>query len=371
MKTPARICCALLAAALHAAPQAQAAVTVLSAGFDDVGALGGWLFVNQSMPAGLPWFQGNGGIFPAHAGGGNAYIAANFLSAAQGSGSIDNWLITPQLSLPGAATLSFYTRSARTPGFSDQLEVRYSTGGASIGDFSHLLLSVGGGSAYPADWQQYTLPADPGSTIRFAFRYTGDAASAEYIGLDTVLVSAVPEPSEWLMLAAGLLLVLWRGRRPPRGMHCSPPLRTRGGGGAAPLPAMPATLLLRPLALAAVLVGAGLASGAAAAGQDGMIVVRDPDTGALRAPTAAEFAALRAQQVRPQAAAPQIYVRPDGTRQSRVSSRQIFTLARRGADGTLASTCVQGAQAAEAALRHEGIRTQALSDTGEHSHERQ
>jgi hypothetical protein len=368
MKTPARICYALLAAALHAAPQAQAAVTVLSAGFDDVGALGGWLFVNQSMPAGLPWFQGNGGIFPAQAGGGNAYIAANFLSAAQGSGSIDNWLITPQLSLPGATTLSFYTRSAGTPGFSDQLEVRYSTGGASIGDFSHLLLSVGGGSAYPADWQQHTLSADPGSTVRLAFRYTGDAASAEYIGLDTVLVNAVPEPSEWLMLAAGLLLVLWRGRRLPRAMRCSPPLRTRGGGGAAA--PLPATLSLRPLALAAMLAGAGVASGAAAAGQDGMIVVRDPDTGALRAPTAADFAALRAQQVRPPAAAPQIYLRPDGTRQSRVSNRQIFALATRGADGALASTCVQGAQAAEAALRQEGIRAQAPSDSGEHSHAR-
>eukprot|EP01034_Spumella_vulgaris_P027849 gene27849-34629_t len=225
MRTPARSLYAVLAAALlaTAAPQAQADITVLSTGFDDIGALGGWLFVNQSNPAGSLWFQGNGGIFPAQAGAGNAYIAANFLSASQGSGTIDNWLITPELSLPGTATLSFYTRSAATPGFSDHLEVRYSTGGSAISDFSNVLLTLGGGGPYPADWRQYSLTADAGSTVRFAFRYTGPAANADYIGLDTVLVNAVPEPSVWLMLAAGLLLVCWRSCCGP---WC-PPGRTR------------------------------------------------------------------------------------------------------------------------------------------------
>ena len=230
MRTPARTLCTVMAAALlaAAAPQAQADVTVLSTGFDDVGALGGWLFVNQSTPAGSLWFQGNGSIFPAQAGGGNAYIAANYLSAAQGSGTIDNWLITPALSLPDAATLSFYTRSAAAPGFSDHLEVRYSTGGSAISDFSDVLLTVGGGGPYPADWRQYTLNAEPG-TVRFAFRYTGAAENAAYIGLDTMVVNAVPEPSEWLMLAAGLLLVLWRTRRTPSVPNCS--------GARAPAPA--------------------------------------------------------------------------------------------------------------------------------------
>lgn len=233
MRTPARTLYTVMVAALlaAAAPQAQAEVTVLSTGFDDVGALGGWLFVNQSTPAGSLWFQGNGGIFPAQAGGGNAYIAANYLSAAQGNGTIDNWLIPPALSLPGAATLSFYTRSAGTPGFNDHLEVRYSTGGSAISDFSdfsNVLLTVGGGGPYPADWRQYTLNAEPG-TVRFAFRYTGAAENAEYIGLDSVVVNAVPEPSEWLMLAAGLLPVLWRTRCTPSAPSCS--------GARAPAPA--------------------------------------------------------------------------------------------------------------------------------------
>lgn len=335
--------CALLAAALCAVPQARADVTVLSAGFDDVGALGGWLFVNQSTPPGSLWFQGNAGIFGAQSGAGNAYIAANFLSAAHGSGTIDNWLITPELSLPGAATLSFYTRSAATPGFSDHLEVRYSTGGTALSDFSNVLLTVGGGGPYPADWQQYTLSADPGATVRFAFRYTGPADNAEYIGLDTVVVNAVPEPSAWLMLVAGMMLVLWRARR-----------------------SVPRPFGARGFAALALLAGA---QGAMAAGQDGMVMVRDAETGALRPPTAAEYAALRAQQARPPTVAPQVYQRPDGTRQSRVSSRQIYSVATRGADGALASTCVQGAQAAAAALR-DGIRPQPVNASEEHSHER-
>ncbi|KQV82344.1 hypothetical protein ASD15_09900 [Massilia sp. Root351] len=329
-----------MAAMLAAAPQARAEVTVLSTGFDDVGALGGWLFVNQSNPSGSLWFQGNSGIFPAQAGAGNAYIAANFLSAGQGSGTIDNWLITPELSLPGAATLSFYTRSAATPGFSDHLEVRYSSGGSAIGDFSNVLLTLGGGGPYPALWQQYSLTTDPGTTVRFAFRYTGPAANADYIGLDTVVVNAVPEPSVWLMLAGGLLLVLWRARR--------------------------RASVARLLAMASLLAGA---QGAAAAGQDGMVLVRDAETGALRAPTAAEFEALRAQQGRPPTVAPQVFQHPDGTRQSRVAQRQVYSVATRGADGVLASRCVHGEQAAEAALRQDGSRPRGANASEENSHE--
>jgi hypothetical protein len=330
---------ALMAAAvLAAAPPAQAGVTVLSTGFDNVGALSGWLFVNQSSPAGTPWFQGNGGIFPAQAGGENAYAAANFLSAAQGSGAIDNWLITPQLSLPGAATLSFYTRSAGTPGFSDQLEIRYSTGGSSISDFSNLLMTVGGASAYPANWQQYVLSADPGGSVRFAFRYTGSAANADYIGLDTLVVNAVPEPGEWLMLAAGLLLIGWRTRR--RAAPCS---------------------ARRMVQLAALLLAGTQA--ATAAGQDGMVMVRDAETGAMRPATPAEFAVLRAQQVRGPLVPPQVQQRSDGTRQSRVNTRAVYSVATRGADGAISSICVQGAQAAETALHGE-------QHSGEHSHER-
>jgi hypothetical protein len=40
---------------------------------------------------------------------------------------------------------------------------------------------------------------------RFAFIYAGDSDALDYIGVDTVSVmTAVPEPSSWLMLVLGL-----------------------------------------------------------------------------------------------------------------------------------------------------------------------
>ena len=348
---------ALVAAALWGGPpQAHAAtpaIPVLSTGFDDIGDLPGWQFVNLSIPAGTSWFQGNAGIFPSQAGAADAYVAANFLSAAGGAGSIDNWMITPQLSLPGAATLTFFTRGAATPGFSDTLEVRYSTGGDAIGDFSHLLLTVGGASAYPSGWQQYSVTADPGATVRFAFRYTGSAGSADYVGVDTVVITAVPEPSAWLMLAAGLALLLMR----PGWQRWNPwrPSRVQRSEGRWP----------RALAAGALLAAS---HGAMAAGQDGMIMVRDAETGAMRPATAAEFATLRSQQAPPAATAPQVTLRADGTRQSRVAGRAVYSVATRGADGKLDKFCVQGAETAQAALQRSGA-GQVNHDSGEHSHE--
>src|ERR1700761_6624023 len=85
---------ALAAAALSVAACAPAMAQTLTQGFDDVTALNGWLMLNQSDPPGEAWFQGNPGIFTAQAGTADSYIAANFLSAQGGEGTIDNWLIT-------------------------------------------------------------------------------------------------------------------------------------------------------------------------------------------------------------------------------------------------------------------------------------
>jgi hypothetical protein len=190
-------------------PAAQAAGTViLTQNFDHVGALGNWVMTNNSAPPGQAWFQGNAGIFGAHGGGADAYIAASYLSAAQGAGNIDNWLITPELTLGGPTHLSFYTRSQTIPGFNDMLEVRFSPGaGTDTSGFSTLLTTIGGPSAYPASWQQFTADLMLPGSGRFAFRYLGDAAAANYIGIDTVTVSAVPEPSAWIMLGLGLAVL--------------------------------------------------------------------------------------------------------------------------------------------------------------------
>ncbi len=213
MKTPKTcIAAAAFALAAVAAPLGHAAGTiVLDEKFNNVANLPNWLMTNNSAPLGLSWFQGNPGVFPAQAGMPGAYIAASYLSAGQESGTIDNWLITPQLSLLGGPTvLSFYTRGDAVPGLNDMLEVRFSSGaGTDTAGFTTLLTTIGGPSAYPNTWQlitaSLTLPADSG---RFAFRYVGDAAMANYIGIDTVTVSAIPEPAAWIMLGLGIAVLL-------------------------------------------------------------------------------------------------------------------------------------------------------------------
>jgi hypothetical protein len=212
MKT-SRTCIAAAAFALAAlaAPLGHAAGTiVLDERFDNVANLPNWLMVNNSSPQGLSWFQGNPGVFPAQAGMPGSYIAASYLSAAREPGTVDNWLITPELTLGGTTLLSFYTRSDAVPGLNDMLEVRFSSGaGTDTAGFATLLTTIGGPSAYPNTWQlitaSLTLPGDSG---RFAFRYVGDAAMANYIGIDTVTVTAVPEPAAWIMLGLGLAVLV-------------------------------------------------------------------------------------------------------------------------------------------------------------------
>lgn len=209
---------ALALAALASTSARADGVEVLSEGFDNVGGLSGWTQVNASTPPGNGWLQGN--LFPAQSGPADSFAAASFLSAANGSGSVDNWLITPLLDLSGPTMLSFFTRTDPTPGFNDVLEVRFSSGsGLDPSGFTTLLATIGGAANYPSDWTQFSATLDTSGSGRFAFRYVGPADTLNYIGLDTVsVVTAVPEPSSWLMLAlgAGLLPLLGRAMRPAR-----------------------------------------------------------------------------------------------------------------------------------------------------------
>jgi hypothetical protein len=189
------------------APLAARAQTtdVLNEGFSTVSTLPGWVQVNNSSPAGTGWFQGNTSVFMAQAGAGDSYAAANYLSAQNGMGSVDNWLITPTLNLSGNSTLSFFTRSAGDPNYNDRLEVRIGYGsGTDISNFNNVLTTVGNGG-YPTDWLQNMIDFSANGTVRLAFRYVGDASTLDYIGLDSVrVISAVPEPSLALMLGLGL-----------------------------------------------------------------------------------------------------------------------------------------------------------------------
>jgi hypothetical protein len=206
---------AVIGIAAIAPPVASATgVEVLNEGFASGPSASGWVVVNNSAPAGTGWAQGNSGVFGAQAGAADSYAAASYLSAQYGTGAVDNWLMTPALSLAGATTLSFFSRTANDPGYFDKLEVRFASGsGTDPSAFSTLLLTIGPDN-YQTAWTQYLAGLNFNGTGRFAFHYFGDADMLNYVGLDSVqVVTAVPEPSLSLMLGLGLsALVLMRRR---------------------------------------------------------------------------------------------------------------------------------------------------------------
>jgi len=206
MKRLTRLGSAVLLACAALAPLSSHAVEVLNEGFGNVSNLSGWSQLNNSIPPGSSWVQGTADVFGAQRGPANSYAAANYLGAANGMGVVDNWLITPTLALSGITTLSFWTRSEGAADFSDLLEVRFAAGsGATADEFDTLLLTIGGQLAYPTQWQQWSANLTVEGEGRFAFRYLGDAATLDYVGLDSVrVVTAVPEPSSYLMLLGGL-----------------------------------------------------------------------------------------------------------------------------------------------------------------------
>lgn len=209
-----------LSAGLASQVQAQA----FTENFDNITTLtgSGWFQQNNSAPVGTNpvWFQGNppssGGPFIAYNGADNAYIAANFNSTAGGSGTISNWLATPNRTFRNGDVLTFWTRKYDVgQDFPDRMEVRLSTNGAStnvgvnattVGDFTTLLTSINPSlivGGYPLQWQQQTITISglPAPTSgRIAFRYFVTAAgptgtNSDYIGLDNVVYTPYVCPS--------------------------------------------------------------------------------------------------------------------------------------------------------------------------------
>jgi PEP-CTERM motif len=190
------------------------AAPILVENFDDVSTLAGsgWALVNASSPIGITsWFQGNSAVFAAQDGAPNSYIAANFLGADFG-GNISEYLISPVLTLQNGDTLSFFTRTEDSA-YNDGLEVLLGTSG---GYTSLLTLTT----MPDSDWTQYTLAVSglsgPTAAV-FAFHYFANDTSVngDYIGIDTVRVDPVPEPSTLSLLGLGAAAGVrsWRRRQ--------------------------------------------------------------------------------------------------------------------------------------------------------------
>ena len=207
------------AAAALGSVQAQ---VLLSEGFTNVSALSGagWVFTNNSVAPDQPWFQGNTGIFDAAAGVANSYAAASFLSTTAVTGAVSNWLLSPQLTTALPSTVSFSVRVAGS-GFLDTLQVRQSTNSGSfdtgatttsVGDFTTLLTTFS--SSTDTGWQNVTANIPAGFSGRIGFRYLiADVATAgNYLGMDSLTVTAVPEPATYALFALGVAGILFRRR---------------------------------------------------------------------------------------------------------------------------------------------------------------
>ncbi len=205
--------------ALSAAMASAQASTLLSEGFDNVNGLAaqGWVFTNNSLNPLNKWQQGADGVYPSQSGSPTSYAMANAESSRNGAGGnagkIENWLITKTFSLSQSFQLSFYAASELWGIFADSLEVRLSTGGSAsaTSSFTKLLVSInpnGDVDGAPNGWTRYTATFDGlggNASGRLAFVYKADGASANFIALDTLDVSTVPEPASYALIALGLV----------------------------------------------------------------------------------------------------------------------------------------------------------------------
>lgn len=197
---------AFAAMALAGMAMSAQATVVINEGFENVPGLAsqGWVFTNASTPGGITpgWYQGDQGIFNAQSGSANSYAAANYNNAGAG-GNLDNWMLTSAFDASKGATVSFSLRADGIDGYFDQINFGFVNANGSLTGLA--LTSV---NPVPTDgWVQYTawVGADTlSASTRFAFQYTGAADTANYVGVDSLVVD-VPEPASMMLIAGGLL----------------------------------------------------------------------------------------------------------------------------------------------------------------------
>ncbi|MFK3739862.1 choice-of-anchor J domain-containing protein [Massilia sp. TN1-12] len=194
------------------AMSAQASI-VTTEGFDTVYgkdglAAKGWLGVDTGSTVLNGWFGGNPDTFAAQSGAATSYVAAGY-QLAGADGTLSSWLLSPLFDATGGATVTFWLRAEALDGYYDQVNFGFNLNGEFVN-----MTPV---SVVPTDgWTQYTavLGADTVGMARFGVQYVGDANTADYVGLDNVTITSVPEPASLALLAFGALgLGIARRRR--------------------------------------------------------------------------------------------------------------------------------------------------------------
>jgi hypothetical protein len=197
---------AFAAMALAGMAMSAQATVVINEGFENVPGLAsqGWVFTNASTPGGLTpgWSQGDQNIFNAQSGSAYSYAQANYNAAAAG-GNLNAWMLTSAFDATKGATVTFSLRADALEGYFDQVNFGFVNANGTLTGLA--LTSVN--PVPTGDWVQYTawVGADTlSASTRFAFQYTGAADTANFVGVDSLVVD-VPEPASMMLIAGGLL----------------------------------------------------------------------------------------------------------------------------------------------------------------------
>ncbi|MDT3694753.1 MAG: choice-of-anchor J domain-containing protein [Ignavibacterium sp.] len=164
----------------------------------------GWFFDDVDGAGITTVFQGNTTVFPAYEGPATGYIGQNFNGAFNGGLLIDQWLISPLVTVTAGDTLKFWHRSPDNSSWADPLEVWVSTtGGTTHSDFDVQLASFTGSIT---GWQQYVGNFTTSGTVRFAVRYyttTGgpSGTTSDYVGLDLFEVTGTAASTQDLFIS--------------------------------------------------------------------------------------------------------------------------------------------------------------------------